>query len=92
MSAVLRDIRDLGDKETERAEISPRSRKNAPKTDEERAARQKRHDALAEEIQTIEARLSASGTMSALAEVGPVAVQEHSVHLSRMSLDEARTF
>jgi DNA ligase (NAD+) len=29
-SAVLRDIRDLGEKETERAEISPRSRKNAP--------------------------------------------------------------
>ena len=72
-SAVLRDIRDLGDKETERAEISPRSRKNAPKSDEERAARQQRHDGLAEEIKTIEARLAASGTTSALAEVGPVA-------------------
>lgn len=72
-SAVLRDIRDLGGKETERAEISPRSRKNAPKTDEERAARQKRHDELAEEIKTIEARLEAGGTKAALAEVGPVA-------------------
>ena len=72
-SAVLRDIRDLGAKETERAEISPRSRKNAPKTDEERAARQKRHDELVVEIKTIEARLVASGTLSALAEVGPVA-------------------
>jgi DNA ligase (NAD+) len=72
-SAVLRDIRDLGDKETERAEISPRSRKNAPKSDDERAARQKRHDELAGEIETIEARLAASGTKSALAEVGPVA-------------------
>ena len=72
-SPVLRDIRDLGDKEAERAEISPRSRKNAPKTDEERAARQQRHDALAGEIKTIEARLAASGTEAALAEVGPVA-------------------
>lgn len=72
-SAVLRDIRDLGAKETERAEISPRSRKNAPKSDEERAARQSRHDQLADEIKTIEARLAASGAKSALAEVGPVA-------------------
>ncbi len=72
-SAVLRDIRDLGDKETERAEISPRSRKNAPKSDEERAARQKRHDELAEEIKTIETCLAASGAKTALAEVGPVA-------------------
>jgi hypothetical protein len=31
-SAVLRDIRDLGAKEAERAEISPRSRKNPPKS------------------------------------------------------------
>jgi len=72
-SPVLRDIRDLGAKESERAEISPRSRKNAPKSEEERAARQSRHDALAEEIKTIEARLAASGAKSALAEVGPVA-------------------
>src|SRR6185503_17560845 len=63
-SAVLRDIRALGEKEAERAEISPRSRKNAPKTDEERAARQKRHDELADEITAIEARLAASGTKS----------------------------
>jgi DNA ligase (NAD+) len=72
-SPVLSDIRDLGEKEAERAGISPRSRKNAPKSDEERAARQKRHDEIAEEIKSIEARLAASGTKSALAEVGPVA-------------------
>ncbi len=72
-SAVLRDIRELGEKETERAAISPRSRKNAPKTDEERATRQRRHDELAGEIKTIEARLAASGTQDSLAEVGPVA-------------------
>ena len=32
-SEVLRDIRDLGAKESERAEISPRSRKNPPKNE-----------------------------------------------------------
>ena len=53
--------------------ISPRSRKNAPKSDKERAARQKRHDELADEIAAIETRLNASGTKRALAEVGPVA-------------------
>jgi DNA ligase (NAD+) len=72
-STVLRDIRDLGDKEAERSLISPRSRRNAPTTDEERATRQKRHDELANEIETIEARLAASGTQANLAEVGPVA-------------------
>ena len=40
-SEVLGDIRDLGAKETERAEISPRSRKNPPKTDDEKAAARK---------------------------------------------------
>ena len=72
-SAVLRDIRDLGEKESERAEISPRSRKNAPKSDEERLARQKRYDELTGEIETISKRLAASGTEDTLAEVGPVA-------------------
>ena len=72
-SAVLRDIRDLGGKESERAEVSPRSRKNAPKTDEERAARQQRYAALTEEIKAVEERLASDGTKSALAEVGPVA-------------------
>ena len=40
-SEVLRDIRDLGAKEAERAEISPRSRKNPPKNEAEKAAREK---------------------------------------------------
>ena len=39
-SEVLRDIRDLGAKESERAEISPRSRKNPPKNEAEKAARE----------------------------------------------------
>jgi DNA ligase (NAD+) len=72
-SQILRDIRDLGDKETERQEISPRSRKNPPKTPAELEARKKRHTTLAAEIAEIEARLDQSGAKTKLAEVGPVA-------------------
>ncbi len=72
-SGVLRDIRDLGAKETERAEISPRSRKNPPKDDTEKAAREKRDAELKAEIAAIEARLDAGGLKAKLREVGPVA-------------------
>ncbi|MBI2929562.1 MAG: NAD-dependent DNA ligase LigA [Verrucomicrobia bacterium] len=71
-STILRDIRDLGDKETERASISPKSRKNPPKTPTELAARQKRHAQLTAEIAEIEVRLAESGAKASLAEVGPV--------------------
>lgn len=72
-SAVLRDIRDLGAKETERAEVSPRSRKNPPKDDTEKAAREKRDAELKAEIAALEARLEAGGLKTKLREVGPVA-------------------
>ncbi len=72
-SAVLRDIRDLGAKESERAEISPRSRKNPPKNEAEKAAREKRDTGLKEEIAALEARLEAGGLKARLVEVGPVA-------------------
>ncbi|MGH7993919.1 MAG: BRCT domain-containing protein, partial [Limisphaerales bacterium] len=72
-SEVLRDIRDLGAKEAERAEISPRSRKNPPKTDAEKTAREKRDAALKTEIAEIEARLEAGGLKAKMVEVGPVA-------------------
>ncbi len=72
-SEVLRDIRDLGAKETERAEISPRSRKNPPKTEAEKAAREQRDAALKLEIAEIESRLDAGGLKAKLVEVGPVA-------------------
>lgn len=72
-SQVLRDIRDLGAKKTERDTISPRSRKNPAKTAAELEARKKRHAQLAAEIAEIESRLEASGAKSSLAEVGPVA-------------------
>jgi DNA ligase (NAD+) len=72
-SKVLRDIRDLGAKETERAEISPRSRKNPPKTEAEKAAREKRDAELKAEIAAIESRLDVGGLKAKLQEVGPVA-------------------
>ena len=72
-SAVLRDIRDLWTKESERAEISPRSRKNPPKDEVEKAAREKRDAELKAEITTIETRLEEGGLKAKLREVGPVA-------------------
>jgi DNA ligase (NAD+) len=72
-SEVLRDIRDLGAKEAERAEISPRSRRNPPKNEAEKAAREQRDAALKAEIAAIESRLEAGGLKTKLQEVGPVA-------------------
>jgi len=72
-SEVLRDIRDLGAKESERAEISPRSRKNPPKDEQEIAEREVRNAELKAEIAAIEARLDAGGLKAKLVEVGPVA-------------------
>ncbi len=72
-SAVLRDILALGTKETERAEISPRSRKNPPKNEAEKAAREKRDAELKTKIAEIEARLDKGGLKARLPEVGPVA-------------------
>ena len=72
-SEVLRDIRDLGAKETERAEISPRSRKNPPKSGAEKAVREQRDAELKTEIAAIEARLDAGGLKANMVEVGPVA-------------------
>jgi DNA ligase (NAD+) len=72
-SEVLRDIRDLGAKESERAEISPRSRKNPPKNEQEIAERGVRNAELKAEIAEIESRLENGGLKSKLVEVGPVA-------------------
>src|SRR2546429_367087 len=74
-SAVLRDIRNLGAKEAERAEISPRSRKNPPKNDAEKAARERRDAELKAEIAEIESRLASGGLRARMAEVGPVAAK-----------------
>jgi DNA ligase (NAD+) len=72
-SEVLRDIRDLGAKESERAEISPRSRKNPPKNETEKAKRENRDAELKKDIAEIEARLDAGALKAKLVEVGPVA-------------------
>jgi DNA ligase (NAD+) len=72
-SEVLRDIRDLGAKEGERAEISPRSRKNPPKNEADKARREQRDAELKSEIAEIESRLEAGGLKAKLVEVGPVA-------------------
>jgi DNA ligase (NAD+) len=72
-SDVLRDIRDLGAKENERAEISPRSRKNPPKDETEKATREKRDAQLKAEIAEIESRLATGGLKARMVEVGPVA-------------------
>jgi DNA ligase (NAD+) len=72
-SEVLKDIRDLGTKETERAEISPRSRKNPPKDEAEKAKREQHDAELKTKIAAIESRLEAGGLKAKLVEVGPVA-------------------
>jgi DNA ligase (NAD+) len=73
VSEVLRDIRDLGAKEAERQEISPRSRKNPLKDEADKVRRTQRDDELKAEIATIEQRLAAGGLKAQLKEVGPVA-------------------
>ena len=72
-SAVLRDIRDLGAKEAERQEISPRSRKNPPRNEADKARRTRRDEELKAEIAEIEARLASGGLKAQMKEVGPVA-------------------
>jgi DNA ligase (NAD+) len=72
-SEVLRDILDLGAKESERAEISPRSRKNPPKNETEKAKREQRDVEFKTEIAAIESRLETGGLKAKLVEVGPVA-------------------
>jgi DNA ligase (NAD+) len=72
-SPVLRDIRELGKLKAERDLISPKSRRNPPKNDEEKARRETRYKELTDRIEEIEARLEASGARTRLAEVGPVA-------------------
>jgi len=72
-SEVLRDIRDLGSKESERSEISPRSRKNPPKSEAEKQKREEHDAVLKQEIASIESRLAAGGLKARMPEVGPVA-------------------
>ncbi len=72
-SPLLRDIRALGELETERATNSPQSRKNPPKNPEEKARREKRNDQLKAQIAALDARLAAGGVKAKMPEVGAVA-------------------
>ena len=72
-SVVLKDILALGQKESERSEISPRSRKNPPRNEAEKATREKRDAELKAEIAEVETRLEKGGLKARLPEVGPVA-------------------
>jgi DNA ligase (NAD+) len=72
-SEVLRDVRAIGAKEAERQESSPRSRKNPPKDEAEKKAREARDAELKAEIADLETRLATGGLKARMPEVGPVA-------------------
>ncbi len=72
-SPVLKDIRQLAILEKERAETSPRSRRNPPKNEQERTKREEKETRLKEEIDLVDARLAREGLKRRLNEVGPVA-------------------
>ena len=72
-SPLLRDIRDLGELENERAQNSPRSRKNPPKTPEEKLKREGRDEELKQRIVEAENRIEKDGGKARMPEVGAVA-------------------
>jgi DNA ligase (NAD+) len=72
-SQLLRDIRELGELETERARNSPQSRKNPPKSPEEKLAREKRNEEIKIRIAEVEWRVERSGGKARMPEVGAVA-------------------
>lgn len=71
-SPILRDLRDLAALKAERDAISPRSRKNPPRTPAELEARTREYQRLGAEIARLEERLKRSGARAHLPEVGPV--------------------
>ncbi len=72
-SPLLRDIRDKGAFEAERAEVSPNSKRNPPKDEKDRETRRKKDEELRRKILEIENRLRESEGFKKLKEVGPVA-------------------
>jgi DNA ligase (NAD+) len=72
-SQLLRDIRELGELETERARNSPQSRKNPPKSPEEKLAREKRNEEIKARIAEVEKRVEQGGGKARMPEVGAVA-------------------
>jgi DNA ligase (NAD+) len=71
-STLLRDIRDLAEKERERKWINPSNKDNPAASPDDRESRKRRHEQLKEEMAAIEARLEAGGGRRQMSEVGPV--------------------
>jgi DNA ligase (NAD+) len=71
-SRLLEDIRELAKLENERTLNSPQSRKNPPKSPEEKLAREKRNDEIKAEIAELEERIERGGK-ARMPEVGAVA-------------------
>jgi len=71
-SALLRDIRCLGELEGERRNISPKSRANPPKSPEEKKERELRNEELKTKILEIKGRIRETDSKSRMPEVGPV--------------------
>jgi DNA ligase (NAD+) len=72
-SPLLRDIRELGELENERSLNSPQSRKNPPKSPEEKVAREKRNDEIKARMAELKSRLENDGGKARMPEVGAVA-------------------
>jgi DNA ligase (NAD+) len=72
-SQLLQDIRELGELEIERSRNSPQSRKNPPKSPEEKLAREKRNEEIKARIAEVENRLGQGGGKARMPEVGAVA-------------------
>ena len=70
-SQLLQDIRELGELETERARNSPQSRKNPPKSPQEKLAREKRSEEIKARIAEVEGRVEQGGK-ARMPEVGAV--------------------
>ena len=71
-SQLLQDIRELGELEIERARNSPQSRKNPPRSPEEKLAREKRNEEIKARITEVEGRVEQGGK-ARMPEVGAVA-------------------
>jgi DNA ligase (NAD+) len=71
-SRLLADIRELAGLENERAVNSPQSRKNPPKSPEEKLAREKRNEEIKVRMEELEGRLEKAGK-ARMPEVGAVA-------------------
>jgi DNA ligase (NAD+) len=71
-SPILRDLRDLAEKEAERRRVNPRSRKHPPRDEADKARREARYAELTAEIKALKSRLEEPALKAALAEIGPV--------------------